>query len=64
MAETVGKWTCPKCNAENEPDFTHCRVCAQKNPALPETEVICPKCGYSTSKTCCPICNSELFLQL
>jgi RNA polymerase subunit RPABC4/transcription elongation factor Spt4 len=64
MDETKEQWTCPKCKAANEPDISYCRVCARRNPALPEAEKTCAKCGFSTTKTCCPACNSELFLQL
>ena len=64
MAETKVQWTCPKCTATNEPNYSHCRVCAERNPALPEAGKSCAKCGFFTAKDCCPACNSEEFLQL
>jgi ribosomal protein L40E len=64
MPEQTAKWTCPKCTAENGPDFTHCRMCGERNPAQPPQEQACPKCGFRTDKDCCPLCNSPMFLQL
>jgi hypothetical protein len=65
MPETnATKWNCPKCKADNGPDFTHCRMCGEHNPNLPPTEHACPKCGFKTDKDCCPSCNSPMFLQL
>jgi hypothetical protein len=58
------KWTCPKCAAENTPDFTHCRMCGEHNPALPIAAGTCPNCGFKTDKDCCPKCNSPMFLNL
>ncbi|MDO9082737.1 MAG: hypothetical protein Q7U56_05595 [Humidesulfovibrio sp.] len=62
MAETT-KWNCPKCKADNGPEFTHCRICGEHNPALPVMRA-CEKCGFKTEKDCCPSCNSPMFLQL
>lgn len=64
MAETNDQWTCPKCKAVNEPGFKYCLVCAKRNPALPEAEKTCAKCGFRTAESCCPACNSKEFLQL
>lgn len=58
-------WICPKCQAENDPDFTRCRLCATPNPAgLKADEGICASCGHVHKHTCCPSCNSPEFLQL
>ena len=35
------KWTCPKCKADNTPDFTHCRMCGEHNPAAPQQDAAC-----------------------
>lgn len=64
MAETNEQWTCPKCKAVNELGFKYCQVCAKRNPALPEVEKTCAKCGFHTDESCCPTCNSKEFLQL
>ncbi|MGO9018756.1 MAG: hypothetical protein ACLQVJ_10455 [Syntrophobacteraceae bacterium] len=64
MAETNEQWTCPKCKAVNEPGFKYCLACAKRNPALPEAEKACAKCGFHTAESCCPACNSKEFLQL
>lgn len=64
MADTQAKWTCPKCKADNAPDFTHCRMCGEHNPAAPPQEHTCPNCGFKSEKDCCPSCNSPMFLNL
>lgn len=64
MAEELAKWTCPKCKADNTPDFTHCRMCGEHNPAAPMQEHTCPNCGFKSEKDCCPSCNSPMFLNL
>lgn len=58
------KWTCPKCKAENGPDFVNCRMCGGPNPAKPQPLNTCPSCGFKSEKDCCPSCNSPMFLQL
>lgn len=59
------EWTCPNCNASNDPDFTHCRMCGTPKPDLPAPEKKCTSCGYLAGKeTCCPVCGSTYFLQL
>jgi RNA polymerase subunit RPABC4/transcription elongation factor Spt4 len=64
MADQKAAWKCPKCNAENDPDFTHCRLCGAHNPAG-TAEKKCASCGFLASKeSCCPVCGSEQFLQL
>lgn len=65
MSQTDTPWTCPKCNAENDPDFTHCRICGERNPALEGQEKTCPKCGLLAGKqhNCCPVCGSPYFAQ-
>jgi ribosomal protein L40E len=58
-------WICPKCQTDNDADFTHCRKCATANPAsLKEGENICASCGHVHEHACCPSCNSPEFLQL
>ena len=64
MSEAKPSWTCPKCNTINDNEFTHCRMCAERNPALGEIEKTCAKCGFHTAEECCPVCNSSSFLQL
>ena len=60
-----GKWKCPVCDAENDKDFTHCRLCGVRNPALPAEARKCKSCGSIFShETCCPSCSSPEFLQL
>ena len=39
MSDPRVPWTCPKCQAENDPDFTHCRLCGEKHPEGAEVEV-------------------------
>ena len=63
MSEDKKQWTCPKCQALNDPEFTHCRLCGEHNPDAPEKK--CTSCGYLAKKeTCCPVCGSDYFLQL
>jgi len=65
MNEDRSEWTCEKCNASNDPDFTHCRVCGAHNPAAPKPTKKCASCGFLAGKeTCCPVCGSDYFLQL
>ena len=65
MSDSGKEWLCPKCNASNDPEFTHCRMCGEHNPALPKAEKKCASCGFLASKeTCCPVCGSDYFLQL
>lgn len=61
----LGDWTCQKCQAVNEPAFTHCRVCGEKNPQAPECKK-CAKCGAVTDFFAkeCHTCHSPEFLQL
>ena len=63
MSETPAPWNCPKCKADNAPDFTHCRICGEHNPAAPALHV-CPTCGFKSDKDCCPSCNNPMFLNL
>lgn len=63
MSDETPKWTCPKCTADNTPDFTHCRMCGEHNPAAPVLHT-CPTCGFKSGKDCCPSCNSPMFLNL
>jgi len=65
MSDAKDPWLCPKCQAKNDPDFTHCRQCGAKNPEAPEVEVACASCGTKhLGGTCCPLCGSMEFLQL
>lgn len=65
MSETHGSWTCPKCQAKNDPDFSHCRLCGAKNPEEPPLKVTCASCGTKYfDAPCCPVCGSKEFLQL
>jgi len=65
MSEQKTPWICPKCQAENDPDFTHCRLCGEKNPETPPIKVVCANCGTKfPGDSCCPMCGSHEFLQL
>jgi ribosomal protein L40E len=65
MTTQATPWICPKCKAENDPDFNHCRICATPSPLLiKEGEHICASCGKIHAQACCPGCNSPDFLQL
>jgi ribosomal protein L40E len=65
MTEEHGPWICPKCQAKNDPDFSYCRLCGEKNPEGPPAEVACASCGAKhPGNTCCPLCGSKEFLQL
>lgn len=65
MHEHKSEWTCPKCQAMNDPDFTHCRLCGAINPDEAPQEVTCASCGAKHPfGTCCPLCGSKEFLQL
>jgi hypothetical protein len=64
MDMNLTEWTCPKCAAENEADFTHCRLCGLKNPAIPEDCKKCAKCGSLTTYFECHTCGSKEFLSL
>ena len=65
MSEPRVPWTCPQCQAVNDPDFTHCRLCGEKHPEGGEVEVACASCGTKhPGGTCCPLCGSKEFLQL
>lgn len=61
------KWTCPKCQAENAPSFTHCRLCAEPKPGLESCaeKGTCGRCGHEVEKgKPCPVCGSPEFLNL
>lgn len=64
MSEEKKEWTCPKCKASNDADFTRCRLCAEPNPDAPEPELKCAQCGHLHGGSCCPLCGSKEFLQL
>jgi hypothetical protein len=65
MSDVSGPWTCPKCQVKNDPDFTHCHKCGERNPEVSLEEVTCTSCGTKHSReTCCPLCGSKEFLQL
>lgn len=65
MSEIEGEWTCPKCQAKNDPDFSFCRLCGEKHPDRPPVDVTCAACGAKhPAGTCCPMCGSKEFLQL
>ena len=65
MSDARAPWICPKCQAKNDADYTHCRLCGEKNPEAPPVEVTCASCGAKHSgKSCCPLCGSQEFLQL
>ena len=65
MSQTESPWTCPKCKAENDPDFTHCRMCGEQSPTLEGRQRVCPKCGILAGRQhdCCPVCGSPYFAQ-
>ncbi|OLN30301.1 hypothetical protein DVDV_0711 [Desulfovibrio sp. DV] len=65
MSQPKTPWICQKCQAENDPDFTHCRMCGEKHPDAPPVEVACASCGTKhPGGSCCPLCGSLEFLQL
>ncbi|MFH1035877.1 MAG: hypothetical protein V1806_15325 [Pseudomonadota bacterium] len=65
MTMPAQPWTCPKCQATNDPDFTACRLCGTKNPlTLKPGQGICAGCGQVHDQTCCPTCGRDEFLQL
>lgn len=65
MTQVPDMWICPKCQAENDSDYTHCRMCGEKNPALPPQEVTCASCGTKHEKgACCPVCGMTDYLKL
>jgi ribosomal protein L40E len=66
MTENKDHWTCRKCQADNDPDFSHCRLCGQAREAFDEkSEKTCSHCGHVCSGYfSCPKCGSEEFLQL
>jgi len=65
MTNQRTEWTCPKCKATNDPDFTHCRMCGTHNPDAPEPKKKCSSCGFlANEEKCCPVCGSDYFLQL
>ena len=64
MADKKNEWFCPTCKVTNDPDFTHCRICGKPNPDAPVTKK-CSKCGFGANEeSCCPVCGSDMFLQL
>lgn len=65
MTDERKEWTCPKCNASNDPAFTHCRICGEANPNLPPPGKKCASCGFlAREESCCPVCGSDYFLNL
>jgi len=66
MTEKKEQWTCLKCQARNDPDFTHCRLCGQeKETADAHGEKKCAHCGnVCTDYFTCPKCGGKEFLQL
>ncbi len=66
MTNERAEWHCPTCNASNDPDFTHCRICGVVNPNLKDQPTKkCTSCGHLAGKeTCCPVCGSDYFLNL
>lgn len=64
MDITLEEWTCPSCATHNDPDFTHCRKCGMRNPALPEDCKKCKNCGQLTTYFECQTCGSKDFLNL
>lgn len=59
-------WTCPKCQASNDPEFVRCRLCGEPKPGHEPAAMTCKLCGHSVfaKDSCCPACGSKEFLQL
>jgi ribosomal protein L40E len=65
MTVQAQPWTCSKCQASNDADFTACRLCGAPNPLiLKPGQGVCAGCGQVHDQTCCPSCGSPEFLQL
>ena len=66
MTEEKKGWTCPKCQIDNDHDFTRCRKCGDWKPGTPDADkVVCKACGTQhPGGACCPTCGSKEFLQL
>lgn len=64
MAEETKGWTCAKCKAVNDQDFTRCKICGEPRPGGTEPKK-CAHCGQEcTGYFDCPRCGSRDFLNL